>query len=185
MRFSFFAIVVFGMLFSPMMIFINAETVTIIEAAAESYPVKIDDQTFMVFYGYGGSFEVGEEYILLPQPNLMSMSINPEQKSLEIEFERLIEISLFWVLLSPDLISADDYKFQVFVDGKDTQYDLVIHPNGPRIGFLLPPNAEKVEIMGTKVIPEFGAITIVTFATAIFSIIAISNLSRFSIMPKL
>jgi hypothetical protein len=47
------------------------------------------------------------------------MSINPEQKSLEIEFEKLIEASLFWVLLPPDLISAEDYNFQVFVDKKN------------------------------------------------------------------
>lgn len=177
--------IVFGLIFAPAALPANAQTITIIEAAAEQYPIKIDDQTFAIFYGYGGSFEVGEDYILVPQPNLLSMSINPEQKSLEIEFEKLIEASLFWVLLPPDLISAEDYDFQVFVDGKKIEYDLVIHPNGPRVGFILPPNAEKVEIIGTKVIPEFGAIAGMILAVAIISIVVTSAKSRLGIVPRL
>jgi len=178
-------IIVFSLIFVPTVLPANAQTITIIEAAAEQYPIKIDDQTFVIFYGYGGSFEVGEDYILVPQPNLLSMSINPEQKSLEMEFEKLIEASLFWVLLPPDLISAEDYDFQVFVDGKKIEYDLVIHPNGPRVGFILPPNAEKVEIIGTKVIPEFGAIAGMILTVAIISIVVTSAKSRLGIVPRL
>jgi len=184
-KFLFAGSIVFGLILVPVVLPANAQTVTIIEAAAEQYPIKIDDQTFTIFYGYGGSFEVGEDYILIPQPNLLSMSINPEQKSLEIEFEKLIEASLFWVLLPPDLISAEDYNFQVFVDEKKIEYDLVIHPNGPRVGFILPPNAEKVEIIGTKVIPEFGAIAGMILAVAIVSIIVISAKSRLGIVSRL
>jgi hypothetical protein len=118
-RFLLATSIVFGLIFVSAVFPANAQTVTIIEAAAEQYPIKIDDQSFVIFYGYGESFEVGKDYILIPQPNLLSMSINPEQKSLEIEFEKLIEASLFWVLLPPDLISAEDYNFQVFVDKKN------------------------------------------------------------------
>ncbi|MDH3834899.1 MAG: PEFG-CTERM sorting domain-containing protein [Nitrosopumilus sp.] len=183
-RFLLATSIVFGLIFVPAVLPANAQTVTIIEAAAEQYPIKIDDQSFVIFYGYGGSFEVGEDYILVPQPNLLSMSINPEQKSLEIEFEKLIEASLFWVLLPPDLISAEDYNFQVFVDEKKIEYDLVIHPNGPRVGFILPPNAEKVEIIGTKVIPEFGAIAGMILVLAIVSIIAVSAKARLGIISR-
>jgi len=83
------------------------------------------------------------------------------------------------------LISAEDYNFQVFVDEKETEYDLVIHPNGPRIGLILLPNAEKVEIIGTKVIPEFGAIAGMILAVAIIEIIAISAKSRLSIISRI
>ena len=47
--------IVFGLIFVPAVLPANAQTVTIIEAAAEQYPIKIDDQSFVIFYGYGGS----------------------------------------------------------------------------------------------------------------------------------
>lgn len=61
----------------------------------------------------------------------------------------------------------------------------MIHPNGPRIGLILPPNAEKVEIIGTKVIPEFGAIAGMVLAVTIISIIIVSAKSRLSIMSRI
>ena len=185
MRLLFAISIVFGLVFFPTAISTNAEPPTILEVIGDKYPIEIDDQTFLIYYGYGASFEVSEEHLYLPQPNLISMSINSERKSLEIEFEKIIEISLFWVLLPPDLISAEDYSFQVFVDGKETQYDLVIHSAGPRVGFLLPPNAESVEIIGTKVIPEFGTITMMILVVAIVSIIVASTRSKLNIMARL
>ena len=60
----------------------------------------------------------------------------------------------------------------------------MIHPNGPRIGLILPPNAEKVEIIGTKVIPEFGAIAGMILVLAIVSIIAVSAKARLGIISR-
>lgn len=44
--------------------------------------------------------------------------------------------------------------------------------------------AEEIEIIGTTVIPEFGAIAVMILAVSIISIIAVSAKSRLSIMPK-
>jgi len=43
----------------------------------------------------------------------------------------------------------------------------------------------KIEIIGTHVIPEFGAIAMIVLAVAIVSIIAVSAKSRLSIMPRI
>ena len=42
----------------------------------------------------------------------------------------------------------------------------------------------KIEIIGTHVVPEFGAIAMIVLAVAIVSIIAVSAKSRLSIMPR-
>jgi len=44
--------------------------------------------------------------------------------------------------------------------------------------------AEKIEIIGTFVVPEFGAIAALILAVAIISIIAVFAKSRLSIMPR-
>jgi predicted secreted protein with PEFG-CTERM motif len=49
---------------------------------------------------------------------------------------------------------------------------------------MFPAGTEKIEVVGTFVIPEFGAIAVMILAVAIISIIAVSAKSRLSIMPR-
>ena len=44
---------------------------------------------------------------------------------------------------------------------------------------------EKIEIIGTHVVPEFGTIAMIVLAVAIVSIIAVSAKSRLSVMPRI
>ena len=44
---------------------------------------------------------------------------------------------------------------------------------------------EKIKIIGTHVVPEFGTIAMIVLAVAIVSIIAVSAKSRLSIMPRI
>jgi len=74
-----------------------------------------------------------------------------------------------------------DGPFMVLVDGEQWD-DAEIKGNEITVMFLA--GAEKIEIIGTHVIPEFGAIAALILAVAIISIIAISAKSRLSIMPR-
>ncbi len=74
-----------------------------------------------------------------------------------------------------------DGVFMVLVDGEEWD-DVEINGNEITIMFLA--GAEKIEIIGTYVIPEFGAIAALILAVAIISIIAVSAKSRLSIMPR-
>ncbi|MHA7647839.1 PEFG-CTERM sorting domain-containing protein [Nitrosopumilus sp. S4] len=79
--------------------------------------------------------------------------------------------------------SVQDGIFMVLVDGEewdDVQIDKVT--NKVTIMFLA--GAEKIEIIGTFVVPEFGTIAAMILAVAIISIIAISAKSRLSIIPR-
>ena len=74
-----------------------------------------------------------------------------------------------------------DGAFMVLVDGEewdDVEWD------GNKISVMFFAGAEKIEIIGTFVVPEFGAIAALILAVAIISIIAVSAKSRLSIMPR-
>ena len=77
--------------------------------------------------------------------------------------------------------SVLDGVFMVLVDGEewdDVQID------GNKVTVMFPAGTEKIEVIGTFVVPEFGTIAVMILAVAIISIIAISAKSRLSIMPK-
>jgi predicted secreted protein with PEFG-CTERM motif len=71
--------------------------------------------------------------------------------------------------------------FMVLVDGQEWD-DVEI--NGNEVIIMFPAGAEKIEVVGTFVIPEFGTIAVMILAVAIISIIAVSAKSRLSIMPR-
>ncbi|MCE9652616.1 MAG: PEFG-CTERM sorting domain-containing protein [Nitrosarchaeum sp.] len=82
--------------------------------------------------------------------------------------------------LSPDK-SILNGIFMVLVDGEEAD-DVEISGNSVTVMF--PAGAEKIEVIGTSVIPEFGTIAVMILAVAIISIIAVSAKSRLSIMPR-
>ncbi|NOS61776.1 MAG: PEFG-CTERM sorting domain-containing protein [Nitrosarchaeum sp.] len=71
--------------------------------------------------------------------------------------------------------------FMVLVDGQEWN-DVEI--DGNEVTIMFPAGAEKIEVVGTFVIPEFGTIAVMILAVAIISIIAVSAKSRLSIMPR-
>lgn len=71
--------------------------------------------------------------------------------------------------------------FMVLVD--DEEWDDVTI-NGNDVTVMFPAGAEKIVILGTWIVPEFGTIAVMILAVAIISIIAITARSGLSIMPK-
>src|SRR3989344_5664173 len=71
--------------------------------------------------------------------------------------------------------------FMVLVDGQEWN-DVEI--SGNEVTIMFPAGAEKIEVVGTFVVPEFGTIAVMILAVAIISIIAVSAKSRLSIMPR-
>ena len=78
-----------------------------------------------------------------------------------------------------------DGAFIVLVDGVETEFDEGDStPTERMLTIPFPAGAEQIEIVGTFVIPEFGAIAAMILAVAIISIIAVSAKSRLSIVPR-
>jgi predicted secreted protein with PEFG-CTERM motif len=106
------------------------------------------------------------------------MSINTEGKSIKVTMESVPTESVLWFRLPLEVISADNAKYQLLVDGMDTKYDLTKFPEEYALGMIIPKNTKHIEIIGTKVIPEFGALSITILAISFIGIIYVVK-SRF------
>ncbi len=154
-----------------------AEYLDIVQVSSEKFIITVDDVSYDLYYGYHGSLDsmASDE----PQPKLYSMSINQERKSLEIIFDEVPINSVFWVRMPDDLISAEKGHFKVFVDDQETKYELTKFPNDYALGIIMPQDGQRVEIIGTKVVPEFGVFAILIFGVSIFGTIYFVRKSSF------
>jgi len=104
-------------------------------------------------------------------------SINSNDNSIVIRINASEDGTL---TLNPEK-SILDGIFMVLVDGEEWD-DVQINDN--EVTVMFPAGTEKIEVIGTFVIPEFGTIAVMILAVAIISIIAVSAKSRLSIMPR-
>ena len=136
---------------------------------AEKITFEFGDDMFDIYYGYKGSLDsMGSKY---EEPILFSMTINEERKSIEIIMEDVPEKTDFWVRIPPEVLYAEGEKFTVLVDGVNTGYDLIIFPNDYAIGFIISETTENIEIVGTRVIPEFGSFSIMILGISIVGLV--------------
>ncbi len=149
-----------------------------------NYEVKIPN---------GGTFDV--EYTMKGGV-VRSMNVNQENLSLEISIATETDGNLNINLPRENIDSRTN-------DGKDTEFIILMYEENSIIPIqtnyrIIEDSSEyrsidipvkngdsKIEIIGTYVIPEFGAIATMVLAVAIVSIIAVSAKSRLSIMPKI
>jgi predicted secreted protein with PEFG-CTERM motif len=82
-----------------------------------------------------------------------------------------------------DTDTADEPLF-VIVDGEEADSEELVTSTTRRVTIMFPEGAEEIEIIGTFVIPEFGAIAALILAVAIISIIAVSAKTRLNVFPK-
>jgi predicted secreted protein with PEFG-CTERM motif len=99
------------------------------------------------------------------------MKINQERKSIEIVMESVPEKTDFWVRTPEDVLYADGEKFKVLVDGVDTGYDLMKFPNDYVVGIVISEDAKNIEIIGTRIIPEFGAYAILILGISVLGLV--------------
>ena len=146
-----------------------AQYLDIAQIMAEKFVFEIGDNAYDVYYGYKGSLDsMGDEFIT---PTLDSMMINEERKSIQISMGEIPTKTDMWVRIPEEVLYAENEKFQVLIDEEDTGYDLMKMPDGYVVGFVISEDSENIEIIGTKVIPEFGSITILVLGISIIGIV--------------
>ena len=128
-----------------------------------------DEKSYDIYYGYRGSLDDMSSHTSYPV--LSSMNINEENKSIDIVMESVPEKTDFWVRMPDDVIYAENEKFTVIVDGIDTRYDLMKFPTDHVIGFIIDEDTKNIEIIGTRVIPEFGAYATLILAISIVGLV--------------
>ena len=152
---------------------------------ASIYEVKIPNSgTFDVFYTMKGGEVTNME---LSQEDL-SLVINIKNKS-----DGVLDLKLLRDNIDSLTNTEQDIDFIVLIYEKDnsvipiqTEYKKIDKNDSYReISIPIKKDDVKVKIVGTHVVPEFGAIAMIVLAVAIVSIIAVSAKSRLSIMPRI
>ena len=136
--------------------------------------VAVSGTDFMVGYQITG----GKLISITPDVDANSLII-----AIDATDDGQLTITLPRELIDAKIGDSDD-DFFVLVDGEEVDFDETTTSTDRTLVISFPAGAEEIEIIGTHVVPEFGAIAALILAVAIISIIAVSAKSRLSIMPR-
>ena len=133
-----------------------------------SNSLKLSDSDHVLSYDLSGA-------------NLNNILPQPESNSLLLLIDSMDDGSLS-IALPRDVIDAKsanglDDSFFILVDGEEALFDETISDTERIISINFPAGTEKVEIIGTFVIPEFGTIAIMILVVSIVSLIVFSSKS--------
>jgi hypothetical protein len=81
-----------------------------------------------------------------------------------ITFDNILQTDNVWIRFPNEVISADNEKFVLLVDGIEKGYELSSHGRDIRLGFIIPTGTHAVEIIGNNIIPEFPTSTLLVFS---------------------
>jgi len=86
------------------------------------------------------------------------------------------------ITLNSDIITPfDDGSYFVLVNSEETDFEQM----GNTLHIPYEAGTEKIEIVGSYVVPEFGTIAMIVLAVAVVSIIAITAKTKTALIPKL
>jgi len=120
--------------------------------------------------------------------SILSITADVDANSLIIEISTTsdgeLTIILPRALIDAVLESGDDDEFFVLVDAEEVDFDETKTSSDRTLTIAFFDGSEEIEIIGTFVIPEFGAIAALILAVAIISIIVVSAKTRLSLIPR-
>jgi len=118
--------------------------------------------------------------------SLSGITANVESKSLTAEIGSVTKGDLV-IKLPRELIDAkfgsEDVEFMVLVDGVKKDYEETSRSSYRALKIPFSPTTEKIEIVGTFIVPEFGTITMMILAVGVVSIIAFT--AKTKLIPRL
>ncbi|MGI0081704.1 MAG: PEFG-CTERM sorting domain-containing protein, partial [Nitrosopumilaceae archaeon] len=122
---------------------------------------------------------------------LLGIEADVESKSLLLAIETtdpdggVLTITLPRALIDAKINSEDD-QFFVLVNGEESADAAETETTSTDRTLMIPfpGETEEIEIIGTFIVPEFGAIAALVLAVAIISIIALSAKTKLRLMPK-
>jgi hypothetical protein len=127
----------------------------IAEIMMNKYRVSVGQDEFTVFYRLSVVGSAGEGTMEDLEAKLTSVSINQERISLVITLENIEQTDIMSLRLPKELISAEGKQLALFVDGKEIQYEWSVKDQYNNLIFIVPKQTTEVEVIGTRVIPEF------------------------------
>ncbi len=131
--------------------------------AEQSFSLEVDGAFFTIEY------EIDAD--------VLAMAIDKEQLSLLIGIEKTQD-SVFYIKFPNEVISAPDNQFVVLVNGLEADYTANTSNDVTSLTFFVPVDSEEIEIIGTRVIPEFPLGFSLILSSLILSVIILSRIKN-------
>ena len=163
---------------------------------------EVEKKVFTINVEGLGDYDV--EYVIRGG-TVKNMEIDPEGLALIITIDAVKDGSIT-VTLPRDMIDAkipanlsaddilvgktvdpkdlEDDEFFVLIGGEETNFKETKSKTSRTLSIGFAADDTQIEIIGTQIVPEFGAIAALVLAVAIISIIAVSAKTRLRLMPK-
>lgn len=139
--------------------------------SGKKFPLVVNNENYDIYYG----IILGESSIQDYDGKIISMSIMPEKKSLLINFDNILQTDNAWIRFPNEVISANNDKFVLLVDGIESGYELSSHGSDTRLGFVINTGTHQVEIIGNNVIPEFPVNILLVFLLIFCAVILLTR----------
>jgi predicted secreted protein with PEFG-CTERM motif len=121
------------------------------------------------------------DYISASGASVTSITANADDDSVIIVIDA-VDDGVLSVQLHDKVIKAfDDGSYFVLIDNEEVWFE----QNGNSLTIPYEAGNERVEIVGSYAVPEFGTIAMIILAVAIVSIITITAKTRTTLIPKL
>ena len=121
------------------------------------------------------------DYISTSGASVTSITANADDDSVIIAIDADDDGELSVQLHSTVITAFDDGTYFVLIDNEEVEFEQI----GNSLTIPYEAGNERVEIVGSHVVPEFGTIAMIILAVAIVSIIAITAKTRTTLIPKL
>ncbi|MFN3654117.1 MAG: hypothetical protein ACK4TO_02180 [Candidatus Nitrosotenuis sp.] len=136
----------------------------IAELMMQKYVMSVDDGDYTVFYRLSITESHAEGTAEDLDAEITSMIINKERSSLVIGLEGVAQTDIMSVRFPNEILSAEGGKFTLLVNGEQKGYESSEQQGKTNMIFLIPAKTGEIEIIGTRVIPEFQSIMILLAA---------------------
>jgi len=154
-------------------------TVTTIAYAQTTPPSSSCDNVSQPFQADPKTYTLnidGKNYKILYNGFITSISPHSENASLNIALQDVTSDCLV-MQLPRQVVDASNKDFEVYVDGKESNFKESSVPSNESRTLLIPlqDNTKTVTITGTYVIPEFGTVTALILIGAVASVIGLNR----------
>jgi hypothetical protein len=127
----------------------------IAELMMNKYLVTVEQDEFTVFYRISTTGSFGEGTHEDFEAKITLIEVNQERQSLTIKLDSVAQTDIMSLRIPKELISAEGKQLALFIDGKETQYEWSVKEPYNNMIFIVPSHTAEIEIVGTRVIPEF------------------------------
>jgi len=121
------------------------------------------------------------DYITASGASVTSITANADDDSVIIVIDAVDDGTLSVQLPDKIIRAFDDGSYFVLIDNEEVEFE----QTGTNLTIPYEAGNERIEIVGSYAVPEFGTIAMIILAVAIVSIIAITAKTRMTLIPKL